>query len=104
VSFNSYRLFKKKEDCHGLIINNSIIVLSREGYLVELLDSRVDCNPLLELKPLLSKGSFQALGNRQSVTGKFAGAKIVELFFKNNCRNKFISATRSSAGLNLNSF
>lgn len=96
--------FKSREECSGLVINNSIIVLSRDGYLVELLDKNINCNSALKIKPLLLKGSYYSLGNRQCITGDFSGAKIVDLIFKTMTKNKVIDAERHKVELSFNAF
>lgn len=85
---------KEFNECQGLNIAGERVVLSRDGYLVELLDQRINCSSIIYIAPLVEYGSYYALGNREYVTGQFSGAKVVELIFKTNNLIKVIPAKR----------
>lgn len=92
---------KEPNECQGLIIDDNRIVLSRYGYLVELLDKTIDCSSVVKVKPLIEYGAYYTLGNREYAMGYFSGAKLVELIFKTDGLNKFISAKRKKINLSL---
>lgn len=92
---------KEINECQGLVIDGDHVILSRYGYLVELLDKGIDGSSAVCVKPLVEYGNHFSLGNREYVTGYFSGAKVVELIFKADYPNKVISAERDKINLSL---